>query len=143
MMYELSRDLYRALRPALPVDPRYPGRNAKSLLAFCEETVTLIAMNPPGALLHARRLFSRVRFMFPVAGHVELLTAVEHATAEVARQLGTDATAGRRSLLRCAATTRRNKPCLREPLLGQSFCPSHKHLADRADVAEGRTPVLV
>lgn len=143
MMYELSRELYRALRPGLAVDPRYPGRNAKSLLAFCEETVTLVAMNPPGAMLQARRLFSRVRFMFPVAGHVSLLTAVERATAEVARQLATDATSGRRSLLRCAATTRRNKPCLREPLLGQPFCPSHKHLLDVSEVFEARTVVPV
>lgn len=134
-MYELSRELFRALRPGLLVDPRHPTRNQRSLLAICEESVALIATNPASGLLQTRRLFARARFLFPVSVHVALLDAIERGVERIVAEFTSENSAGRGTMLRCAATTRRGKPCLREPLLGCAYCPSHKHLERPREVA--------
>ena len=143
-MYEVSRDLFRSLRPGLLPDARHPGRPARELLSLCEEAVTLIAMNPANAKLQAQRLFNHSRFLYPVSRYLELLDAVEHHVDQIAKELRADAIDGRRSLLRCVATTRRDKPCLREPLIGLRYCPSHKHLDETPESVGrlGRTAVM-
>ncbi len=127
-MYELSRELFRSLRPGLARDPRDPARAARLLLSVCEESVERIARTPGARRLHASRLFAQVRSLFPPGSHLELVVRIEHAVEQIHRQLvlQTEGRAG--GLLRCAATTRRNTPCMREPIPGTAYCPSHKHL---------------
>lgn len=127
-VYELSRELFRSLRPGLLVEARHPSRPARSLLALCEETVRLVAMNPATAKLQARRLFNQSRRLYPVGRQLQLLTQIDRSIERIATELLTSTNGGRRSLLRCVATTRHGRPCLREPLLGRHYCPSHKHL---------------
>lgn len=127
-VYELSRELFRSLRPGLLVEARQPCRPARSLLALCEETVRLVAMNPATARFQAGRLFSHSRRLYPMDRQLQLLAQIERGVERMAKELLASATGGRGSLLRCAATNRTGKPCSREPLLGRPYCPSHKHL---------------
>lgn len=129
-MYELSRDLYRALKPSVIPDPRQPGRSERLLLAACEHSIERIARDLRRYPRPARHMFSQIRFLFPLqeqlkAYHVieeHLRRALETLEAEVGPE------AGRSSALRCAAINRKGKPCGREPLRGSRYCPSHRHL---------------
>ena len=131
-MYELSRDLYRALRPMVIADPRKPGRSERLLLASCEATIERIARDLRRYPRPARHMFGQVRFLFPLRDQLlvfhiietHLRTALETLEAEA----GPDT--GRASALRCASINRKGKPCGREPLRGSRFCPSHRHLED-------------
>lgn len=129
-MYELSRDLYRALKPSVIPDPRQPGRSERLLLAACEQTVERIARDLRRYPRPARHLFAQVRFLFPLQEQLQAYRIIEdHVQAALERleaEVGPDA--GRATALRCASINRKGKPCGREPLRGSRFCPSHKHL---------------
>ena len=130
-MYELSRDMYRALKPSVLPDPRNPGRSERVLLMACEATVERIARDLRRYPRPARHLFAQIRFLFPLQDQLrayriieeQVQTALEHLEAEVGPDI-----AGRASALRCAAVNRKGKPCGREPLRGSRYCPSHKQL---------------
>jgi hypothetical protein len=130
-VYEISRDLFRALRPGLLGDSRSPARPSRTLLGLCEESISGIARTPNALGHHASRLFTKIRGLYPPAQHVALLALIERELHRVhdklVEQVG-DRTGG---LLRCAAMTRRNTPCMREPIPGLRYCPSHRHLNDR------------
>jgi hypothetical protein len=127
-VYELSRDLFRAIRPGLAPDARDPGRPARRLLAICEESVAQVAQTPSARRLHAARLFTRVRPLYPASEQLALLRRVDAAIEDVHDRLV--ARVGERSggLMRCAAVNRRGNPCMREPIPGLRHCPSHRHL---------------
>lgn len=132
-MYELSREMFRALSPGLVPDTRDPTRPPRTLLSLCEETVHRIASTPKARRMHASRLFKQVRALFAPGAQAELVGRVERAVEDAHRQL-VEHTAGRvGGLLRCAATTRRNTPCMREPIPGLRYCPSHRHLEQDLD----------
>ena len=128
-MYELSRAMFRVLNTGLLPDARSPGRPARVLLGLCEETVALVARTPSTRRLHARRLFARARPLFAPSAQLELLDRIERAIDDVHTQLIARTTGRSGGLLRCAAMTRRNTPCMREPIPGLRYCPSHRHLA--------------
>ncbi len=135
-MYELSRDLFRAIRPGLIPDRRNPARPARTLLAMCEDTVQRIAQTPVARRRHATRLFAQARPLYAPNQQLELVTRIETAVANVHERL-IEHTGGRTGgLLRCAATTRRHTPCMREPVPGLRYCPSHRHL-DVTETAQG------
>lgn len=135
-MYELSRDLFRALRPGLIADPRDPGRPSRTLLALCEESVGRIARTPAARRLHAKRLFAQARALFPPNAQLELVARIERAVESVHDGLVAQTEGRTGGLLRCAAMTRRNTPCMREPIPGLRHCPSHRHLEQAS-----RTPI--
>ena len=127
-MYELSRDLFRTIRPGLLPDRRDPARPARTLLALCEDAVRCTAQSPAARRLHAKRLFAQARSFYPPSDQLALSTRIEVAMAEVHGRL-VEHTGGRTGgLLRCAATTRRHTACMREPIPGLRYCPSHRHL---------------
>ena len=127
-MYELSRDLFRALRPGLITDPRDPARPSRTLLTLCEESVARIARTPAARRLHATRLFTQARALFPPNTQLELVSRIERAVENVHQRLIEQVEGRPGGLLRCAAMTRRNTPCMREPIPGLRHCPSHRHL---------------
>ena len=134
-MYELSRELFRALRPGIMSDRRHPSRPARLLLALCEESVAQVARTPSARRLHASRLFGQARSLFPPNVQLALLDRIEREIEDVHRRL-IERSGGRTGgLLRCAATTRRHAPCMREPIPGLRYCPSHRHL--EAETAHG------
>ncbi|MEW6583178.1 MAG: hypothetical protein AB1416_10505 [Actinomycetota bacterium] len=128
-VYEHSRDLYRRLRGLLVPDARRPAGPPRALYAGCLEMVTEMAKEGGRAHRPAERLFSRVRHLF--APHAQLIAyrVIDREVARVAQALVERARrGGRGNLLTCVATTRRGKPCQREPLRGSAYCPSHRHL---------------
>lgn len=136
-MYELSRDLFRALRPGLTPDRRDPARPARIVLGLCEEAVQRVAQFPAGQRVHARRLFVRARSFYAPRDQLELVTRIETAIALVHQRLVEQMGGHQGGLLRCAATTRRQTRCMREPLLGMRYCPSHRRLE-----ATGAVPAM-
>lgn len=135
-VYELSRELFRSIRPGLVPDRRDPARPARTLLGLCEDAVQRIAQTPAARRRHAMRLFTQVRSLFPPSEQLQLATRIEVAVADVHDRL-VEHTAGRSGgLLRCAATTRRHTPCMREPVPGIRYCPSHRHL-DATEAGQG------
>jgi hypothetical protein len=129
-VYELSRDLYRALKPNVIPDPRRPGRSERLLLAACEQTVERIARDLRRYPRPARHLFSQVRFLFPLQEQLACYRIIEEHVAVVLETLEAEVgpDSGRVSALRCASINRKGKPCGREPLRGSRYCPSHRHL---------------
>lgn len=125
-MYEISRELFRELRPGLVSDRHDPARPARTLLAICEDTVRGVATLPAARALHAKRLFAKARALFPPSQHLSLIQKVDAAVAVVHARLVAQSDGRSASLLRCAATTRRHVPCMREPIPGERFCPSHR-----------------
>lgn len=129
-MYELSRDLYRALKPSVIPDPRHPGRSERLLLAACEHSIERIARDLRRYPRPARHLFGQVRFLFPLRDQLQIFHVIEthlHTALETLEaEAGPDS--GRSSALRCASINRKGKPCGREPLRGSRYCPSHRHL---------------
>lgn len=126
-MYELSRDLFRALCPGLMPDKRDAGRPARTLLTLCENAVQGIAQLPAARRIHANRLFAQARPFFPPSDQRELITRIDLAVAEVHERL-VEYRGGHFGGLRCAATTLRHTACMREPIAGRLHCPSHRHL---------------
>ena len=129
-MFELSRDLYRELKPMVIADTRHPGRSERVLLAACEQTVSRIARDLRRYPRPARHLFSNVRFLFPVQEQLHCYHIIErHLTAALdVLEAEAGPETGRSGALRCASINRKGRPCGREPLRGSRFCPSHKHL---------------
>ncbi len=129
-MYELSRDLYRALRPSVIPDPRRPGRSERLLLAACEHTIERIARDLRRYPRPARHLFGQVRFLFPLQEQLQAYRIIEEhlaaALETLEAEIGDDPS--RTSALRCASINRKGRPCGREPLRGSRYCPSHRHL---------------
>lgn len=128
-VYEYSRDVYRRLRTILAPDRRNPGAPQRTLYAGCLEMVVEMAKEGGRARRPAERLFGRVRHLFPPHAQLHAYHLIEREMSRVSRSLLEEAKrGGRGNLLTCAAATRRNKPCQREPLRGSRYCPSHRHL---------------
>ena len=76
-MFEISRDLYRELKPMVIADTKHPGRSERVLLAACEQTVARIARDLRRYPRPARHLFSNVRFLFPVQEQLNCYRIIE------------------------------------------------------------------
>ena len=133
-MYELSRAIYRDLRPFLQVDPRAPGRVERLLIAECEDTVQRMAGGYNLVPEPAAHFFARVRFLFPVRVQAQVRQVAARRLGAIGATLREDpaaygATNGRR---RCRALTVQGQPCQREPQVDSSYCASHRQMAPEA-----------
>jgi hypothetical protein len=143
MMYRFSRSIYRELAPHVLEDSATNGVPAKQeVLNACEKAMRRLAYDRRYFAHPAKTLFGDIRTHFPihqqqhvyrvVERHVEL--AVEFL-ARLPEDIGLDG-----QPRHCRASTRKGKPCQREPLPGRDYCPSHKHLEESFEVEE-RQPV--
>ena len=130
-MYEVSRALYRDLRPFLPAGAR--GR----ALRECEEMVELIARGRAPRRAE-RELFRTIRvdvglhFQLQVRCIIDRHLAVVRYVCERRARSGLD---GYGQPLPCAAHTKQGRPCERPPTDQSGYCPSHRHLAEPREVA--------
>jgi hypothetical protein len=145
-VYELSRALYRDLRPLLEVDSARPGRVERALLHSCEQVVEGIA----GGLHYfpnpAAYMFGEVRFLFPVGAQQRVRAIIGGRLAQVQQRIAQSTggsvmtPSGRR---RCIALTAQGSPCRREAQLDSRFCSSHRAVAARARGARAVRPAPV
>jgi hypothetical protein len=130
----LSRALYRRLARVLDQDYgiRDPDRTRQILLHACETTVARLADDREYFAAPERFLFSSIRALYPIGAQLRVRRIIDRDVA-AASALLEGLTAGVRR--DCAATTRYGTPCLREPLDGHRYCPSHRHLEVELQVA--------
>ena len=86
----------------------------------------------------ARSLFTEVRVHFPISEQLFVYKVVESNIAlaldflaKLPPDVGLDGVPRQ-----CHASTRKGKPCQREPLPGREYCPSHKHLEEPIEERE-------
>lgn len=133
-MYELSRALYRELRPLLAVDPRCPGRVERLLLESCEQTLEGIAGGLHYFPSPAAHLFADVRFLFPVREQARARAIIGCRMAQAQASLGElQALEGLNGRRRCLALTAQGAPCRREAQHNSRYCSSHRHMEGDAD----------
>jgi hypothetical protein len=124
-MYEVSRALYREVRPFLP-----PEARAKALRE-CENMIDLLArgLAPRRA---ERELFRAIRIDVDLHGQLAVRRAIDRHLAVVRIVCERRAAAGLDGFgrrLPCAAHTKQGRPCERPPD-ASGYCPSHRHLAE-------------
>lgn len=134
-MYQISRSFYRRLAPRVIAGPLDPtgSRSRQKLLHECEAVITRMAEDRRHFAHPERFLFEQIRSSFALSDQLQVYSIVKRYTefaddylARLPRHL--TPFGGQR---RCLATTRRSTPCQREPLPGNDYCPSHRHLEER------------
>lgn len=129
-MYEVSRALYREIRPYVPVEAR--GR----VLRECEEMVELLAR---GRAPHRaeRELFRAVRVDVALISQLHVRRIIDRHLAVVRMVCARRARSGLDGFgrrLPCAAQTKQGRQCERPPTDASGYCPSHRHLAEVNEV---------
>jgi hypothetical protein len=137
-MYRFSRSIYRELAPRV-LDDRFndAAANRQELLEAAERAVCRLAYDRRYFARPARSLFNEVRSLFPLSEQMRTYMVIERnigLALEFLAQLpyagfGID---GRQ--LQCRAVTRQGRPCQRQPLPHNEYCPSHQHLAETEDM---------
>lgn len=129
-MYRFSRSIYRELAPRVVDDGH--GSSRQEVLEACEATIRRLAYDRRYFARPARTLFSDVRTHFAIGDQLYVYKVIERnlrLAGEFLDRLPADV--GLDGLPRqCHASTRKGKPCQREPLPGREYCPSHKHLEE-------------
>lgn len=86
-----------------------------------------------------RAIFREIRPLFPIADQ-RVVYAVVRAHVQLAvRYVAERSRAGVTfdgSPVRCNSTTRRGTQCVRTPMPGGKYCPSHQHLAEPPEVLQ-------
>jgi hypothetical protein len=138
-MYRFSRSIYRELAPRVDEVAGDPSARLQ-LLEACEETIRRLACDRRYFARPARSLFSTVRTHFPLSEQLYVYMVIErniNLAIDFLEKLPPDVALD--GVPReCRASTRKGRPCQREPLPGRDYCPSHKHLEEPA---EEHTPV--
>jgi hypothetical protein len=88
-------------------------------------TIERLATDPDYFAHPARFLFTEVRPLFPVRAQLRVRRLVDRALSEAAAVLEVQRTLIRQD---CPALTRSGTQCRREPISGDRYCPSHRHL---------------
>jgi hypothetical protein len=148
-MYRFSRSIYRELSPFVQENGVTPVEARRHLLDASEETMRRLAVDRRYFARPARSLFTDVRSHFPIRDQLYVYEVIERHIAlalEHLEQLPDDAVGLDGQPRQCRASTRKGKPCQREPLPGRDYCPSHKHLEEESDFSipeelEPSTPV--
>ena len=130
-MYRFSRSIYRELAPRV-IESDHGMHARQQLLEACEATVRRLAYDRRYFARPARSLFREVRSHFSI-GDQDYVYRVIERNLQLAEEfldrlpadVGLDGVPRR-----CHASTRKGKPCEREPLPGRDYCPSHKHLEE-------------
>jgi hypothetical protein len=139
-MYQYSRAIYRSIKDLVDpyVDVSTQVEYRRAVLAACEETVERLARDPRYFAHPERALFQDIRRYFPITHQAEVSWAVTcgitAAVGFVEEQIDSGLFDG--GVSRCAATTRKGKPCQRSPLPEREYCPSHQHLETRRVAAQ-------
>jgi hypothetical protein len=137
-MYRFSRSIYRELAPRVVVDKDDGQAARRQLLDSCEATMRRLAYDRRYFARPARSLFSEVRTHFRISDQLFVYKVVESNIAlaldflsKLPADVGLDGVPRQ-----CHASTRKGKPCQREPLPGREYCPSHKHLEEPLEERE-------
>ena len=134
-MYRFSRSIYRELAPRVIEDSQDGSACRQQLLQACEATMRRLAFDRRYFARPARSLFSEVRVHFPISEQLFVYKVIErnvNLAVEFLEKLPPDVALDGVPR-RCHASTRKGKPCQREPLPGRDYCPSHKHLEEPAE----------
>jgi hypothetical protein len=135
-VYQFSRAIYRELAPDVIEDPG-SSANRRAVLIACEATCERLASDRDFAR-PTRTLFREIRVYFPLERQMRVYNVIqrhlEAAGGYVDRALAEGRTPDG-SVLHCRASTRRGRPCQRDPLPGLEHCPSHRHLAEVGRIA--------
>jgi hypothetical protein len=134
-MYRFSRSIYRELAPRVIAEERADRAAQQALLSACEATITRLAYDRRYFAKPARTLFREVRRHFPISEQLFVYKVIDqNLTLAIDFMARLPAEVGLDGLPRqCRASTRKGKPCQREPLPGRDYCPSHKHLEEPAE----------
>jgi len=137
-MYRFSRSIYRELAPRVVVDKDDGHTARRELLDSCEATMRRLAYDRRYFAKPARSLFTEVRNHFPISEQMHVYMVIERNVtlakdflARLPADVGLDGVPRQ-----CHASTRKGKPCQREPLPGREYCPSHKHLEEPVEERE-------
>src|SRR3954465_15161238 len=137
-MYQFSRSMYRELADFVVPTTNCAASAAKTrLLNSCETAVERLAADRHYFARPARSLFNDVRMLFPLNRQLLAYSVIERHMRLAADYVALHARVGQSRTgapLICHATTRRGRPCQREPLPGTRYCPSHKHLDDELEL---------
>lgn len=135
MMYSFSRAIYKELAPYVSDEQlnSQAGSNKEMVLHACEQTLDRLADDYRYFANPERILFEQIRPYFPITQQLKVFSVVkkymrlstEYVKMFAARGYKPDGTR-----LRCRATTRRSTPCMRAPVVGSEYCPSHQHLSE-------------
>jgi len=134
-MYHFSRAIYRELAPhVLEEKPScQPESNRELVLRSCENAMERLFTDRRYFAKPDRSLFNEIRVYFPISAQLRVYMVVERNVALAQEYLSRlperefDANGAPRS---CQAMTRKGRPCQRQPLPHNEYCPSHQHLAE-------------
>lgn len=136
-MYQFSRAIYRELAPDI-IDGPGSAANRRAMLAACETTCERLASDRRYFAKPTRTLFREIRIYFPIEAQPRVYDVI-HQHLEVAGGYVDRAIAEGRALdgsvVQCRASTRRGRPCRRDPIPGLELCPSHRHLEEVPGIA--------
>jgi hypothetical protein len=131
-MYRFSRSIYRELAPRVIEETPDDQHRRQQLLEACEATMRRLACDRRYFARPARSLFNEVRIHFSISEQLYVYKVVERNVSlaiDFLEKLPPDVALD--GVPReCRASTRKGKPCQREPLPGRDYCPSHKHLEE-------------
>jgi hypothetical protein len=131
-MYRFSRSIYRELAPRVIEDAPDDSQHRQQLLEACEATMRRLACDRRYFARPARSLFNEIRIHFSISEQLYVYKVVERNVSlaiDFLEKLPPDVALD--GVPRdCRASTRKGKPCQREPLPGRDYCPSHKHLEE-------------
>jgi hypothetical protein len=138
-MYRFSRSIYRELAPRVVEDEADATgcHNKQLVLDSCEGTIRRLALDGRYFARPARTLFNDIRTHFPLSDQLLVWVVIERNITLAKEFLARlpEGTALDGIPRHCRAHTRKGTPCQREPLPGQDYCPSHKHLEETFETA--------
>jgi hypothetical protein len=139
-MYRFSRSIYRELSPRVVDEGVHNGEASpcQHLLEASEATMRRLAYDRRYFARPARSLFNEVRQHFPISEQQHVYEVIDRyvgLAVEFLERLPEDVGLDGRPR-HCRASTRKGKPCQREPLPGRDYCPSHKHLEETFEQLE-------
>jgi hypothetical protein len=134
-MYHFSRAIYRELAPYVLEDrPSAQGvTNRCIVLRECESAIERLMTDRRYFARPSRTLFNDVRPYFAIADLPRVYVTIDRHVQSAQRFLtmvpnyAFDSHGVPR---RCAAMTRKGRPCQRQPLVSSEYCPSHQHLTE-------------
>ena len=139
-MYQFSRSIYRELAPGVIDDGVHNGDASprQHLLEASEATMRRLAYDRRYFARPARTLFNEVRQHFAIGEQHHVYEVIDRYVRlanefldRLPQDIGFDG-----APRQCRASTRKGKPCQREPLPGRDYCPSHKHLEESLEELE-------
>ena len=134
-MFRFSRSIYRQLAPDIRREklPSQTESNLQRVLEECESAMERLATDRRHFTSPAKTLFSDIRSYFPLNRQVRVYNVIEtnmRLALEYMAKKPHDGIGFDGNPLRCRATTRKGKPCQRQPLPASQYCPSHQHLEE-------------